>query len=217
MEKSLNSPDYARLIELLVAVRHAAGVRQQALAKKLGRPQSFIAKYEGGERRLDVVEFARALGADPLKLFRDFLCRETGQGGQEAGRQQDQGWPLLRGHSPCKCGAAAPSILLSDASKKSDKIARKSTRLQRRLERYCDPLEEGPVNTATMHEAIKVCLKQINSKLAEASRLAQAAEACASAGSVAEGVEVCMDIEQLLCEASQLHDAVCLVNRIAQD
>ena len=62
-------------IEVLVAVRHDAGIRQQALAKKLGRPQSFIAKYEGGERRIDVVEFiaiARALGADPLKLFRDF-------------------------------------------------------------------------------------------------------------------------------------------------
>ena len=79
MEKSLNSPEYARLIELLVAVRHAAGVRQQSLAKKLGRPQSFIAKYEGGERRLDVVEFvaiARALGADPIKLFRDFLSEK---------------------------------------------------------------------------------------------------------------------------------------------
>ncbi|WP_249129814.1 helix-turn-helix domain-containing protein [Bradyrhizobium sp. AUGA SZCCT0283] len=79
MEKSLNSPEYARLIGLLVAVRHAAGVRQQALAKQLGRPQSFIAKYEGGERRLDVVEFvaiARALGADPIKLLRDFLSEK---------------------------------------------------------------------------------------------------------------------------------------------
>jgi transcriptional regulator with XRE-family HTH domain len=79
MEKSFNSPEYARLIELLVAVRHAAGVRQQALAKKLGRPQSFIAKYEGGERRLDVVEFvaiAHALGADPIKLLRDFLSEK---------------------------------------------------------------------------------------------------------------------------------------------
>jgi transcriptional regulator with XRE-family HTH domain len=77
MQKSLKSPDYARLIETLVAVRHAAGVRQQALAKKLGRPQSFIAKYEGHERRIDVVEFiaiARALGADPVKLFRDFVA-----------------------------------------------------------------------------------------------------------------------------------------------
>lgn len=76
MQKSLKSAEYARLVELLVAVRHEAGVRQHALAKKLGRPQSFIAKYEGGERRIDLIEFiaiARALGADPLKLFRDFL------------------------------------------------------------------------------------------------------------------------------------------------
>jgi transcriptional regulator with XRE-family HTH domain len=76
MQKSLKSVEYDRLIAFLVAVRHAAGVRQQALAKKLGRPQSFIAKYEGGERRLDVIEFiaiARALGADPVKLFRDFV------------------------------------------------------------------------------------------------------------------------------------------------
>jgi transcriptional regulator with XRE-family HTH domain len=77
MQKSLKSPEYARLIAALVAVRHASGVRQQALAKKLGRPQSFVAKYEGGERRIDVIEFiaiARALGADPVKLFRDFVA-----------------------------------------------------------------------------------------------------------------------------------------------
>jgi hypothetical protein len=67
-----------------------------------------------------------------------------------------------------------------------------------------------------MHEAIKVCLKQININLAEASRVAQAAEACALAGSVAEGVKVSMDIEQLLYEASRLQDAVSLMNRIAK-
>lgn len=80
MQKSLKSPEYARLIATLVAVRHAAGIRQQTLAKKLGRPQSFIAKYEGGERRLDVVEFiaiARALGADPVRLFQDFVAGKT--------------------------------------------------------------------------------------------------------------------------------------------
>jgi transcriptional regulator with XRE-family HTH domain len=77
MQKSLRSPEYARLIESLVAARKNANVRQQALARKLGRPQSFIAKYEGGERRIDVVEFvtiARALGADPVKLFTDFVA-----------------------------------------------------------------------------------------------------------------------------------------------
>lgn len=76
MDKSLRSAEYARLIALLVAVRRKAGIRQHALAMKLKKPQSFVAKYEGGERRLDVVEFitvAEALGADPLKLFRQFL------------------------------------------------------------------------------------------------------------------------------------------------
>jgi transcriptional regulator with XRE-family HTH domain len=45
---------------------------QRDLADRLHKPESFVAKYEGGERRLDVVEFvaiARALGADPLKLM----------------------------------------------------------------------------------------------------------------------------------------------------
>lgn len=80
MEKSLKSTEYARLVTLLVAVRHKAGVRQQALAKKLRKPQSFVAKYEGGERRLDVIEFiviAEALGVDPVKLLRRFLRNRT--------------------------------------------------------------------------------------------------------------------------------------------
>ncbi len=57
------------------------------------------------------------------------------------------------------------------------------------------------MNTAVMNEAIKVCLNEICSKLAEATRLARAAEACVLAGSVAEGVEFSMDIEQLIYEA----------------
>jgi transcriptional regulator with XRE-family HTH domain len=80
MEKSLKSAEYERLIAMLVAVREKAGIRQQPLAEKLGRPQSFVAKYEGGERRIDLIEFvaiARALDADPLKLFREFLAGET--------------------------------------------------------------------------------------------------------------------------------------------
>lgn len=80
MEKSLKSADYARLIALLVATRHKAGIRQQALAKKLGKPQSFVAKFEGGERRLDVIEFitiAEAMGVDPVKLFRRLVQAKT--------------------------------------------------------------------------------------------------------------------------------------------
>jgi transcriptional regulator with XRE-family HTH domain len=43
------------------------------LAEKLGRLQTFVSKYERGERRLDVVEFldvAHALAIDPYKLLR---------------------------------------------------------------------------------------------------------------------------------------------------
>ena len=49
-------------------------------AIKACRPQSFIAKYEGEERRIDVIEFiaiARALGADPFDLFRQFMAGEN--------------------------------------------------------------------------------------------------------------------------------------------
>ncbi len=76
MQKSLKSSEYGRLVELLVAARKKADIRQQELAKTLGRPQSFVAKYENGERRIDLVEFiaiARALKADPLKLFKAFV------------------------------------------------------------------------------------------------------------------------------------------------
>ena len=56
-----------------MAARREAGVTQAQLAKTLSRPPSFVAKYELGDRRLDVVEFieiAEALKADAFALFR---------------------------------------------------------------------------------------------------------------------------------------------------
>jgi transcriptional regulator with XRE-family HTH domain len=87
MQKSLKSAEYARLIQMLVAARHRSGMRQHALAKKLGKPQSFIAKYEGGERRLDMIEFiaiVEALGGDPLKQFKAFLARRPARSSRRA-------------------------------------------------------------------------------------------------------------------------------------
>jgi len=67
-------PDlYDRSIEQLERARKKAGVTQADLAALLGRPQSFVAKYEGRERRLDVAEYlaiARMLGVDPYRLLR---------------------------------------------------------------------------------------------------------------------------------------------------
>lgn len=66
---------YKKLRELLVGVRKTAGLTQADLSKRLSRPQSFVSKYERGERRLDVVEFgevAKALDVDPAKFLAKF-------------------------------------------------------------------------------------------------------------------------------------------------
>lgn len=72
--KSLRTPEHKKLIELLIAARIKAGLTQQQLAKKLARPQSYVAKYEGGERRIDIVEFisiAYALDFDAGRAVRE--------------------------------------------------------------------------------------------------------------------------------------------------
>jgi transcriptional regulator with XRE-family HTH domain len=76
IRKSVHSPEQQLLRELLIGARDNAKLTQQKLAKRLGSHQSFVAKYEGGERRLDVIEFitiVRAMGADPLRLLRTLV------------------------------------------------------------------------------------------------------------------------------------------------
>ena len=74
MTRSAFSRKYKRLRLLLAEARRAAGLRQTDLSRQLSRPQSFVSKFERGERRLDVVEFlevAHALGVDPIQLLRE--------------------------------------------------------------------------------------------------------------------------------------------------
>jgi transcriptional regulator with XRE-family HTH domain len=57
----------------MVKARKAAGLTQRELADRLHKPQLFVAKYEGGERRIDVVEFltvCQAIGVDSAKLLK---------------------------------------------------------------------------------------------------------------------------------------------------
>ncbi|MCC6126504.1 MAG: helix-turn-helix transcriptional regulator [Pirellulales bacterium] len=58
----------AQLQALLREVRLEAGVRQAELAEKLGQPQSFVSKYESGERRLDILELRHVCGALGISL-----------------------------------------------------------------------------------------------------------------------------------------------------
>ena len=73
------------------------------------------------------------------------------------------------------------------------------------------------MDRATIEPAIKIVLTEIHSKLNEAAPIAKAAEACALPGSVAKGVSVAMDIEQLIYGAGRLQDAVSLLNRLSRE
>lgn len=78
MPKSLRTPRQKQLQSLLLEIRKSKNLTQAEVANKLGRPQSLVAKYEGGERRLDIVEFidvAKALGADPCELLGELIRR----------------------------------------------------------------------------------------------------------------------------------------------
>lgn len=77
MTKSLHTAQYAALIRVLVEARKESGLTQREVADRLGKPQSYIAKLEGGERRLDVVEFValvNAMNSEPAALFARLLC-----------------------------------------------------------------------------------------------------------------------------------------------
>lgn len=77
MSRSVFPHSYGVLTQCLVDARTAAGVTQVELAERLGRPQSFVAKIEGGDRRLDVIEFLQItaeLNVDPEPIIKSVLA-----------------------------------------------------------------------------------------------------------------------------------------------
>jgi transcriptional regulator with XRE-family HTH domain len=70
--KSVFSDKYILLRQLLIEARKVANLTQADLSAKLSRPQSYVSKYERGERRLDLIEFlevAKVLNIDPTSFF----------------------------------------------------------------------------------------------------------------------------------------------------
>lgn len=57
MDKTLVTERHKRLIVLIIEAREKAGMTQTELANALGEYQSFVARLESGQRRLDVIEF----------------------------------------------------------------------------------------------------------------------------------------------------------------
>lgn len=75
--KSLHATEYKKFLDYMVAARKESGFTQQQLAERLGKPQSFVSKYESGERRLDILEFldvCKVLSVSPVSIIERLEC-----------------------------------------------------------------------------------------------------------------------------------------------
>lgn len=91
MQKSLRTPRQQLLLSLLIEARKAHGLSQASVAAALGKPQSFVAKYETGERRIDVIEFvdiAAALGISTTEILSEIeLAGDLPDGGRRKSQE----------------------------------------------------------------------------------------------------------------------------------
>lgn len=72
MAKTIRSSGHEALREALIAARKTAGLTQAELAGRLKCHQSFVARLESGQRRIDVVELivlCRAISVDAAKFL----------------------------------------------------------------------------------------------------------------------------------------------------
>lgn len=75
MASSLWDSQNKILQELLKEMRITAGLTQAELADLLDRPQSYVSKYESGERRLDIAEIRNisvCCGSSLTKFVNEF-------------------------------------------------------------------------------------------------------------------------------------------------
>lgn len=77
MANSLRDPRYRAVVARLIQLRKTAGLNQRELAERLGRTQSYVAKYELHERRLDIIQLLEVL--DALEADAVGFLKETAQ------------------------------------------------------------------------------------------------------------------------------------------
>nr|WP_255647837.1 helix-turn-helix transcriptional regulator [Ensifer sp. IC4062] len=66
------------MVALLIEKRKIAGLTQDDLAKAVGEHQSFIARLESGQRRIDVIEYvtlAQVIGFDPIEALKQLVSK----------------------------------------------------------------------------------------------------------------------------------------------
>ena len=73
---TITTKRHHRLVELLISERKRAGIRQAELARRVGKTQTFVARIEAGQRRIDAIELlslCRIIGVDPIRVVRKVL------------------------------------------------------------------------------------------------------------------------------------------------
>lgn len=80
MNRFLHSPQHEALRKLLISLRQNKNLTQKKLAEKLKKPQSYVSKYEIGEKNIDVIEFiniSNALNEKPENILRSYLLKNN--------------------------------------------------------------------------------------------------------------------------------------------
>lgn len=70
------------------------------------------------------------------------------------------------------------------------------------------------MDAQTLDAILKNHLVEMRQRLEQAASIAKAAEACAEAGNVEKGVEIALDVEQLIYEVTTFLNAASMINRI---
>lgn len=76
--KTLGTARHKALVAKLVEAREKVGMTQTELADQLGEYQSFVARLESGQRRVDVIEYlelAAILNFDACSCLRDISSK----------------------------------------------------------------------------------------------------------------------------------------------
>ncbi|WEX76659.1 helix-turn-helix transcriptional regulator [Sinorhizobium numidicum] len=76
MQKTLGSRGHEALVALLIEKRKTAGLTQDDLARAVGEHQSFVARLESGQRRIDVIEYialAEVMGFDAAEALKQLI------------------------------------------------------------------------------------------------------------------------------------------------
>lgn len=77
MDKAIHGREQQVLCDLLRSMREEAGLRQVDVAERLNEPQSFVSKYESGERRLDIIELREVCAALGESLVQTITALEA--------------------------------------------------------------------------------------------------------------------------------------------